>query len=100
MMIFPHVKSELPTANELLRAYTMHVLNVCEGNRSHAARILGIDRKSLYRRMKAWGVLNGALSPEEVQWPLAEGREVRSEIEKRLDAMEHIDPRDAERKAR
>jgi hypothetical protein len=40
------------------------------------------------------------LSEEEVRRLLAEGREVRAELEKRLERMHQIDPRDAERKAR
>lgn len=41
-----------------------------------------------------------ALSPEQVRDLLAEGREVRAELDRRLEAMHRIDPDDARRKAR
>lgn len=40
------------TEDELVRAYAKHVLNECGGNKSTAARVLGIDRRSLYRRLE------------------------------------------------
>lgn len=36
------------------RRYILQVLSQCEGNRSLAARILGVDRKTLRRKIKAW----------------------------------------------
>lgn len=38
---------------ELELAYVKHVLSVVGGNKREAARVLGIDRRSLYRRI-AW----------------------------------------------
>jgi DNA-binding NtrC family response regulator len=35
--------------------YILSVLNDCGGNRAHAARILGIDPRTLYRKLRAWG---------------------------------------------
>ena len=35
-----------------LRRYVRQVLNAVGGNKTHAARILGIDRRSLYRRLE------------------------------------------------
>jgi len=34
------------------RRYVRQVLNAVGGNKTHAARILGIDRRSLYRRLE------------------------------------------------
>lgn len=31
--------------------YVVHVLKECGGNKSNAAKILGLDRRSLYRRL-------------------------------------------------
>jgi len=41
---------ELPLA-EVERAYVHHVLDLVHGNKARAARILGIDRKTLYRKL-------------------------------------------------
>ncbi|HXG21108.1 MAG TPA: sigma-54 dependent transcriptional regulator [Methylomirabilota bacterium] len=41
---------ELPLA-DIERAYVQHVLELVHGNKARAARILGIDRKTLYRKL-------------------------------------------------
>ena len=41
---------------ELEQDYVRHVLNLTGGNRTQAARILGIDRASLWRKMKRYGL--------------------------------------------
>ncbi len=43
--------SELVTLRELERRYVARVLAVVDGNKTTAARILGIDRKTLYRKL-------------------------------------------------
>jgi transcriptional regulator with GAF, ATPase, and Fis domain len=43
---------ELVTLDEMERRYVRHVLGAVSGNKTHAARILGIDRRSLYRKLK------------------------------------------------
>ncbi|MCB9598583.1 MAG: sigma-54-dependent Fis family transcriptional regulator [Sandaracinaceae bacterium] len=40
------------TLSELEARYLRRVLAVVEGNKSHAARILGIDRRTLYRKLE------------------------------------------------
>jgi DNA-binding NtrC family response regulator len=40
---------DLPTLDELERRYLQHVLEVVGGNRTKAASVLGIDRRTLYR---------------------------------------------------
>lgn len=37
------------TIDELIQRHTRAVLDACNGNKSQAARVLGIDRRSLYR---------------------------------------------------
>lgn len=44
--------SELVTVAELERRYTQRVLALVGGNKSRAARILGFDRRTLYRKME------------------------------------------------
>jgi DNA-binding NtrC family response regulator len=41
--------ADLPTLDELERRYLLHVLEAAGGNRTRAAEILGIDRRTLYR---------------------------------------------------
>lgn len=48
--------SELVSLEEVERRYLMRVVDACRGNKSQAARILGIGRKTLYRRLMAMGV--------------------------------------------
>jgi DNA-binding protein Fis len=34
----------------------LRVLEACDGNRTDAAKMLGLDRKTLYRKLLRWGV--------------------------------------------
>jgi len=45
----------LITLDEMERRYIRHVLELLRGNKTRAARTLGIDRRSLYRRLEAFG---------------------------------------------
>jgi two-component system response regulator HydG len=42
---------ELITAAELERRYIAHVMATVKGNKTVAARILGLDRRTVYRKM-------------------------------------------------
>ena len=44
--------SELVTMAEMERRYVRRVLDACGGNKTQAAKVLGIDRRSLYRRLE------------------------------------------------
>ena len=44
----------LPTLDEQEREYVRHVLNEVNGNQTAAAQVLGINRASLWRKLKAW----------------------------------------------
>jgi DNA-binding NtrC family response regulator len=46
----------LPSLDELEKQYVLRVVDVCGGAKKRAARILGIDRKTLYRKLVRWGV--------------------------------------------
>ena len=45
----------LTTLEELERHYVARVLEAVNGNKAAAARILGIERKTLYRMLERWG---------------------------------------------
>lgn len=47
---------DLPTLDELERRYLLHVLEAVNGNRTRAAEILGIDRRTLYRMAERYGI--------------------------------------------
>jgi two-component system response regulator HydG len=48
--------TELVSLEDLERRYILHVLHTVGDNKSVAARILGLDRKTLYRKLKQYGV--------------------------------------------
>jgi DNA-binding NtrC family response regulator len=52
-MIEPSV--EMIPLREIERRYVLQVLEQCGGNRTEAARVLGLDRKTLYRKLLKWG---------------------------------------------
>ncbi len=57
-----NVETELPellTLEEVERRHVVRVLEACHGNRTDAAKILGLDRKTLYRKLLRWGVNDG-----------------------------------------
>ena len=47
--------SELVTLEEMERRYIQRVLEAHHGNKTATARTLGIERKTLYRKLEAWG---------------------------------------------
>ena len=52
--------SELVTMDELERRYILRVLEALNGNKSLAAQTLGLDRKTLYRKLQLYGVAVGS----------------------------------------
>ena len=48
--------SEVPTLEEQEKNYIKWVLDKFEGNKTKAAKIMGIDRVSLWRKMKRYGM--------------------------------------------
>ena len=46
----------LPTLDEVERRYLLHVLEQVKGNRTRAAEVLGIDRRTLYRMAERFGL--------------------------------------------
>ena len=47
---------DLPTLEELERRYLWHVLEIVGGNRSRAAEVMGVDRRTLYRMAERHGI--------------------------------------------
>jgi two-component system response regulator HydG len=50
-----HDPAELLPMEEVERRYIQHVLNTVGGNKTTASRILGLDRKTLYRKLSSDG---------------------------------------------
>jgi transcriptional regulator with PAS, ATPase and Fis domain len=46
----------MPSLEEMERRYLAHVLSALNGNRTRAAEVLGIDRRTLYRMMERFGI--------------------------------------------
>ncbi len=49
-------ESELVPMDELERRYIVNVMKTVGGNKTAAARILGFDRKTLYRKLERYGI--------------------------------------------
>ncbi|HTR54097.1 MAG TPA: sigma-54 dependent transcriptional regulator [Kofleriaceae bacterium] len=50
---------QLVTLEELERRYVLRVLESVAGNKAAAARVLGIERRTLYRMLERWGEVPG-----------------------------------------
>jgi len=48
--------ANLVTMEEVERRYILRVLEAAGGQRTRAAQILGLDRKTLYRKLERWGI--------------------------------------------
>jgi two-component system response regulator AtoC len=46
----------LPPLEEMERRYILRVLEAVQGHRTRAAQILGLDRKTLYRKLERYGI--------------------------------------------
>ena len=47
--------SELVSLDEIERRYILHALEVLGGNKALASQILGVDRRTLYRKLERYG---------------------------------------------
>lgn len=48
--------TELVSMENVERRYVLHVLQATGGNKTVTARVLGFDRKTLYRKLKQYGI--------------------------------------------
>jgi transcriptional regulator of acetoin/glycerol metabolism len=55
----PDAQGDLPSLVQREEEYIRYVLEHCDGNRTRAAQILGIDRVSLWRKLKKYGLAEG-----------------------------------------
>lgn len=53
------IAQEGPTLEQIERRYIERMLSQTNGNKSRAARILGISRRKLYRKLRKYGLLQG-----------------------------------------
>jgi len=53
---YRHTPSDIPTLEDQERRYIQWVLEKNEGNKTKAAKIMGIDRVSLWRKLKRYGI--------------------------------------------
>jgi DNA-binding NtrC family response regulator len=52
----PHQADAIITLDECEKRHVLQVLDLLQDNRSRAAELLGIDRRTLYRRLEGWGL--------------------------------------------
>jgi DNA-binding NtrC family response regulator len=52
----PVAFADLPSLDELERRYIIHVLQAVNGSRTRAAEVLGIDRRTLYKKAERYGI--------------------------------------------
>jgi DNA-binding NtrC family response regulator len=48
-----------PTLNEIEQRHISHILKLCDGKCKIASKLLGINRTTLYRKMKKYGISRG-----------------------------------------
>jgi len=57
--------SELVPLEQVERGYILRVLDAVGGNKTLAARVLGLDRKTLYRKLERYSSIDGAPAPRD-----------------------------------
>ena len=46
----------LISLDDALRVHVLRVLEACNYSQAHAARVLGVNRKTVYRMMERWNI--------------------------------------------
>ena len=59
MSVYARAPEEMPTLETLEKHYVDQVLLATSGNKTQAARVLGVDRRTLYRKLDRWAT-NGS----------------------------------------
>jgi transcriptional regulator of acetoin/glycerol metabolism len=52
----PAASGAPPVSRESEKAHLLGIIAQTDGNKAKAARLLGIDRSTLYRKMRAYGL--------------------------------------------
>jgi two-component system response regulator HydG len=65
--------TEVLTIEELERRYIFRVLSLVGGNKSQAAQMLGLDRRTLYRKLERYEDLSGPTPGARAALPVAPG---------------------------
>jgi DNA-binding NtrC family response regulator len=65
LLSVPNGDREILSLEELEKRYIMRALKIVDGNRSRAATLLGVDRRTLYRKLDRYSGANGT-APERV----------------------------------
>jgi len=50
----PDPAAHVPTVDEIERRHILHVIKLVDGNKSRAAQLLGLDRRTLYRKLERY----------------------------------------------
>ena len=56
---------DLPSLEDVRRDHVLHVLELCHGNGTRAARLLRINRKTLYSMLRRWRAQRLDVGPRE-----------------------------------
>lgn len=52
-----HVEtSRVASLDEVVRDYILHVLRICGGHKTRTSQLLGIDRSTLWKKLREYGV--------------------------------------------
>jgi DNA-binding NtrC family response regulator len=51
-------ETSLPTLEQMEREHIARALRATDGHRGHAARMLGISERNLYRKLREYGLLS------------------------------------------
>ncbi|MEO8843871.1 MAG: helix-turn-helix domain-containing protein [Kofleriaceae bacterium] len=52
----PAETPRVPSLDEVIRDHILHVLRICEGQKTRTSRLLGIDRSTLWKKLRDYGV--------------------------------------------